>query len=212
VTIICIGGTTSHCGKTAMACLLLRAFPGWAAIKVTPCRPDEACPRGDDCSACRAPDERFEIITDQARLGLAGKDTARFLDAGAERVVWVRALLENLPEALESALVEVAGEPGVIVESTTAMQFLGGLHVMVTRTNQPDVKESARSAPPADIVAVNMTPAEIGNTLLDRDQADGHTFPVCAVLPPEHSVNRSFVEECFLRVRNLRNGSSLHAA
>jgi hypothetical protein len=34
-TIIAVGGFTSEVGKTTLVCDLLRAFPGWEAIKTT---------------------------------------------------------------------------------------------------------------------------------------------------------------------------------
>lgn len=191
---ICVGGTSSHCGKTALACLLLTALPGWAAVKVTTCRLDEACPRGDDCGACGAPESGYEVVTDRERLMLAGKDTARFIEAGTGPVVWLRALPEFLAEGLESALAQVAGAPGVVVESTTAIRYLGGLHIMVTQTGASDPKESARRcAGLIDLVAVNLRPEQVGSARQARVQTGVPTIPVCAVLSKDHAVNRRFL-------------------
>lgn len=210
--IICVGGTSSNCGKTSLVCMLLKALPGWAAVKVTPCRSEETCPRGHDCSACRAPESRYEIITDITDLGLEGKDTARYLDYGAKMVLWVRALPEFLPLALKSALEGIAEAPGVIIESTTAFQFLNGLHIMVTRSGISTLKESARlSSGNIDIVAVNLE-SEVAEaplrTLLFPDLT---SITVCALFPHEHPENRRFVDECLTRVGEL-DGNSNYAA
>jgi hypothetical protein len=85
--IICVGGTSSNSGKTSVVCMLLKMLPGWAVIKVTQCCTEEACPRGHDCSACRAPEARYEIVTDFNILNIEGKDTARYISQGADRVM-----------------------------------------------------------------------------------------------------------------------------
>ena len=127
MNMVCIGGLSSGCGKTSVACLLLKAFPGWAAAKVTPSRPDDVCPRGSHCDACRPPEGSYEVLFDAQIPERPGKDTSRFAEAGASRVAFVRALPGCLPAALEFTLAQLSGTPGVIVESTTAMPLVSGL-------------------------------------------------------------------------------------
>jgi len=210
--IICVGGTSSNCGKTAVVCMLLKALPGWAAVKVTPSRHEEVCPRGHDCSACRPPESRYEIITDTDILALEGKDTARYISCGTDKVMWVRALPEYLHEALDAAMGQISGSAGVIVESTTALQFIDGLHIMVTRTNTSSIKESAcRSAQNVDIVAMNMQSNELEMPTHPQLFTEAAFLPVCAILTPEHPTNCRFVEECLRRIGVL-DGSKNNAA
>lgn len=204
---ICVGGASSNCGKTELTCLLLKAFPGWAAIKVTPCRPDDVCLRGHECGACRAPSSGYEVVTDTDKLAMDGKDTARFLDCGASRVAWVRASQQYLPKSLESAYSVVSGAPGVIVESTTAMRLLSGLHILVVRQTGLEIKESAqRCMKSVDLLVVNLWPTEVEHCFLPiSSNTTAPSFAICAALGPEYPANHEFIGECRDRVRNFRD-------
>jgi hypothetical protein len=195
--LICVGGASSHCGKTAVAALLLRAFPGWAAVKITPSRPGEVCPHDQDCGACAPPDGDFEIIDDPAILAGRGKDTARFLEAGAERVLWIRALPESLPAALESALERLSEAPGVIVESTTAIPLLDGLKILVARGGVDEVKLSARRClDRIDLVALNVPTGRAAGDPSSLLRNTGRLVPVHPMLLPHDPANRAFIEAC----------------
>ncbi len=210
--IICVGGTSSNSGKTSVVCMLLKALPGWAVIKVTPCRAEEACPRGHDCSACRAPETRYEIVKDINILSLEGKDTARYTSYGAEKVMWIRALPEFLNEGLESAINRCSTLPGVIIESTTAFQFLKGLHIMVTQPESTSMKESARlSMQYIDVVAVNRAPSELDESAQTLLFPGITTIAVCAMLPNEHPHNQRFIEYCLDHI-DASDRSNGHAA
>lgn len=195
---ICIGSVSSGCGKTSVAELLLKAFPGWAALKVTPCRPDEACPSGRDCGACEPPADGFEIITDRNVLARPGKDTARLLKAGASRVIWVRSVPKSLSEALESALALLSDAPGVIVESTTAVPLFEGFRVVVTMNGAVEMKASAREALAcADLIALNLTDSRPSALAVPTDvESAAPVVSLRASLPPSDPANREFVEIC----------------
>jgi len=125
-------------------------------MKVTPSRPDDVCPRGQDCEACQPPDGPYYVAIDTDIGAFPRKDTSRFRDAGASHVAFVRALPECLPAALQSAFGQLSSLPGVIIESTTAMPLIDGLQIIVARQGQVEVKDSARAAAGlADILAVN---------------------------------------------------------
>jgi hypothetical protein len=89
---ILVGGETRKCGKTALVCAILRAFPGrrWLAVKVTPHRHSEENPEGGDT----------------ARYLRAGAAEARLVEAeGAEAA----ALVEELAREWSSCVVEGTG-------------------------------------------------------------------------------------------------------
>ncbi len=195
--LICIGGASAHCGKTAVAALLLRAFPGWAAIKVTPSLPDEICPHGQDCGACSPPDGPFAVIADPTAIARRGKDTALLLEAGADRVLWIRSLPESLPAALESALDQLSDAPGVIVESTTAIPLLNGLNVLVARGGVEEVKPSAlRCLDRIDLVALNVPTGHAAGDPSSLLRNTGRVIPVHPMLLPRDSANRAFIDVC----------------
>ncbi|MCX6345419.1 MAG: hypothetical protein NT018_10175 [Armatimonadetes bacterium] len=215
--LICVGGLSSGCGKTSVACLLLKALPGWGAMKVTPSRSDDVCPRGQDCEACQPPDgpyyvaidsdiperpEPVPIISGPVPI-VSGTDTSRFRDAGASHVAFVRALPECLPIALEYAFERLSDLPGVIVETTTAMPLIDGLRILVARQGRTEVKDSAHAVSGlADILAVNQDAASsVDGSSSDFPFAAGlptKRITVCACLPPEHSCNQDLIAECRL--------------
>jgi len=207
VKLICVGGCSSRSGKTSVACLLLKAFPGWAAMKVTPCRTDDVCPRGDDCGACRPPEGLYEVTIDAEIPARPRKDTGRLVEAGASHVAFVRALPKCLPAALESAMdrlvLSLSKEvPGVVIESTTAMPHINGLRILVAREGFSEVKDSARKAAPlVDLFVMNqdasslreVSAEDFPRTLRTRGKP---CVSVCAALGPEHPRNREFVSHC----------------
>ena len=110
--IIGVGGGHSGAGKTPVACLILRSFAGWGAIKYTKTR------------------LYASIIDDPEVLSEEGKDTRKFIDAGAAKVLWVKSpyseLGEVLPVALGGGLLlfgRVGGRAqGIVVEGNSAIE------------------------------------------------------------------------------------------
>lgn len=203
---IVVGGAWSSCGKTSVVELLLRALPGWSAIKVTPSRPDEVCPLGTCCGACAAPEGPFEVITDPAVLAQTGKDTARYMAAGASQVAWVRALPEALPAAMHAATAGFAPSPGVIVESTTLIPGSAGLRILVAASGRQDLKESAlRCAGAIDLLAINRMDPDAGSEHpLAAALAPRAVLAVRAVAPVDDPANAAFVAYCRARAAELR--------
>jgi hypothetical protein len=209
--LICVGGLSSGVGKTAVVCMLLKALPGWAAVKVVPSRTDDVCPRGHDCESCQPPEGPYDVAIDAEIAARAGKDTARFVEAGASHVAFVRALPERLPSALEAVLEQFFDAPGVVVESTTAMPLINGLRILVGREGWCEVKDSAAAVMGlVDLFVVNRE----GGDLPDRPAVDTplaaelpvKPITVCASLPPEHPSNQALIAYCR---RFLEQGSVL---
>src|SRR5918996_5703515 len=103
-TKIAISGTSSESGKTTLMCHLLRDLGGWEAIKVTRGH-YRSC--GKDPKACCV----SHLLSDQplVRSGrvenyTAGKDTARYWDAGAANVHWVIATDDQVEAGIKEAL------------------------------------------------------------------------------------------------------------
>lgn len=196
---ILVGGAWSTSGKTSVVELLLGALPGWAAIKVTPSRHDEVCPIGACCGACAPPEGPYEVIRDPAVLHQPGKDTDRFRVAGASAVAWVRALPEALPAALEEAMAGLAGVPGVIIESGSAIPLLSGLRVLVVRSSSALVKESAlATSGQLDALAVNQVEdvAALDPHPLVERLRPRRVLRVSALRPHDDPMNREFIDFC----------------
>ena len=144
--IIGVGGLTSDVGKTTLVCDLLRAFPGWEAIKTTKGH-YRSC--GKDPHACCV----SHLLTDEpvVRSGREatyeeGKDTGRYWDAGASNVHWLIATNSQVEQGTCLA-VERVKSPGVIIEGNSFTQFVRpNAFVMVSRESQREIKPSAKRA------------------------------------------------------------------
>jgi len=144
--VIGIGGFTSDVGKTTLMCELLRAFPGWEAIKTTRGH-YRSC--GKDPHACCV----SHLLSDEpvVRSGReatyeAGKDTARYWDAGASNVHWMIATDAQVEKGIREAIARVKS-PGVFVEGNSFAQFVRpDYFVMVRRSDNDKIKSSARRA------------------------------------------------------------------
>src|SRR5580765_8088107 len=103
-TVVAVGGFASNVGKTTLVCEMLRRLTGWEAIKLTKGH-YRSC--GKDPHACCV----SHLLSDQPLIQsgyektyTAGKDTARFWDAGAANVHWVIATEDQVREGILEAL------------------------------------------------------------------------------------------------------------
>ncbi len=142
--IIGIGGYTSNVGKTTLMCELLRAFPGWEAIKTTrghyrSCGKDpHAC-----CVSHLLGDEPL-IRSGRKATYEAGKDTGRYWDAGASNVHWVIATDAQLEKGIQQALAKVESA-GVFVEGNSFAEYVQtDCMLMVRREDDARIKKSAK--------------------------------------------------------------------
>jgi hypothetical protein len=127
-------------------CDLLRAFPGWEAIKVT---------RGHYRSCGRDPHTCCvsDLLSDEPviRSGrdqnyALGKDTGRYWDAGAANVHWVIVTDEQVERGIKEAVERVTA-PGVFIEGNSILEFIqADLVLMVSRASGGKIKGSARHA------------------------------------------------------------------
>jgi hypothetical protein len=162
--IIGVGGFTSEVGKTRLVCDLLRAFPGWEAIKTTRGH-YRSC--GKDPHACCVSDllgAEPLIRSGHEQTYEAGKDTGRYWDAGASNVHWVIVTDEQVEQGISNALSRVQ-TPGVFVEGNSFTKFVEpDFFVMVVRADEFKLKSTAREA-------LNKVSAYyISEALADRDR------------------------------------------
>jgi molybdopterin-guanine dinucleotide biosynthesis protein len=103
--IIGIGGGYSGAGKTSVVSLILRSFKGWGAIKYTK-------------TALYS-----SIVDDLAVISEEGKDTRKFLDAGAEKVLWVKSPYSELGDILPVAVGMLSHLQGIVIEGNSAIEI-----------------------------------------------------------------------------------------
>ena len=144
--IVGVGGFTSEVGKTTLLCELLRAFPGWEAIKTTRGH-YRSC--GKDPHACCVSDllEDEPVIRSGRELTYsAGKDTGRYWDSGAANVHWVIATDSQVEAGIKKVLSYVRA-PGVFVEGNSFTKFIEpDYFIMVIRPDALRIKTTAREA------------------------------------------------------------------
>ena len=148
--IIGIGGAHSGAGKTTYASLLLQHFKGWGAIKYTK--------TGLYAS----------VVDDLTTLSEDNKDTRRFLDSGAERVLWVQSPPLELGEVLPLAVEELSALKGIIVEGNSAIEFLvPDIIIFILGSDPSEIKAGAKSLlSKADVVV-----AEKGASVQVKERA-----------------------------------------
>lgn len=127
-------------------CELLRAFPGWEAIKTTrghyrSCGKDpHAC-----CVSHLLSDEPV-LRSGRAHTYTRGKDTGRYWDAGAKDVHWVIATDSQLEQGIKQALQCVTSE-GVFIEGNSFSEYVvADAMIMTIRESQRTIKRSAKRA------------------------------------------------------------------
>lgn len=142
--VIGIGGYTSNVGKTTLLCELLRAFPGWEAIKTT--RGHYRSCGKDPQTCCVSHLLAAEPVVRSGREATyeLGKDTGRYWDAGAANVHWLIATDDQVEKGISEALSRVTAQ-GVFVEGNSFARFVDvDFFVMVRRSDETKIKKSAR--------------------------------------------------------------------
>ncbi len=148
MAVVVIGGHTRNIGKTSVVAALIARLPHlhWTAFKITQFGHGFCTADGAPCD-CQTDEHTVAVSIE--RPGSAHyettTDSARFLEAGAERSFWVRTRIGNLAAALPRIRKEIAEAENVIIESNSIMGFLKpDLYLSVLDAGTADFKESAR--------------------------------------------------------------------
>jgi molybdopterin-guanine dinucleotide biosynthesis protein len=144
--VIGVGGFTSNIGKTTLMCELLKAFPGWEAIKTTRGHYRSCGKDPHACCVSHLLGEEPLVRSGREATYELGKDTGRYWDAGATNVHWLIATDNQIEKGIREALARVKS-PGVFVEGNSFAQFVhtDGF-VMVRHASENKMKSSARQA------------------------------------------------------------------
>lgn len=142
--VIGVGGFTSDVGKTTLMCELLKAFPGWEAIKTTRGHYRSCGKDPHSCCVSHLLSEEPLVRSGRAETYEAGKDTGRYWDAGASNVHWLIVTDNQVEKGIKQALAKVRA-PGVFVEGNSFSEFVHTDHfVMVRQAGNNKIKSSAR--------------------------------------------------------------------
>jgi molybdopterin-guanine dinucleotide biosynthesis protein len=143
--IIGVGGFASEVGKTTLVCELLRAFPGWEAIKTTRGHYRSCGKDPHACCVSHLLGEEPLVRSGREQTYERGKDTGRYWDAGAANVHWVIATDAQLGKGFQEALERVKA-PGVFVEGNSFAEYVKpDCMLMVKAADEARIKKSAKS-------------------------------------------------------------------
>ena len=137
--VVTVSGAQKGVGKTALAEILLKNLPGFAAIKITM----------TDLYTSVSEDERDIMIPDT--------DTFRMKKSGAEKVVWIKATEKLLQDAMEQALGKISNHKGVLIEGNSILEYINPtLAFFVVNSSIDNMKPSRiRALKKADICVIN---------------------------------------------------------
>jgi molybdopterin-guanine dinucleotide biosynthesis protein len=146
--VVAVAGCSSGVGKTEVVCRLLRALPGWGAIKASP----------------RARDGFRITVTESSS---SPGDSSRYRAAGAVRALWVESARALLGPALEAALLQIGDLPGVVVEGNSAAEAIRPhALLLVARAGRAEVKPAAlRLASRASWIVLNHPGGDTGGEI-----------------------------------------------
>ncbi len=190
MAVVVVGGHSRNIGKTSVVAGLIAAMPelGWTALKITQYGHGFCTADGAPCD-CQTDDHTMAVSAERPRALAPGEkltDTARYLQAGAERSIWVRTRVGRLAEAMGRVRRELSVGRHCIVESNSILGFLKpDLYLPVLDAGTADFKESARLfLDRADaVIAVERPLAPQWKGVADRLHAGKRRF---AVRPPAY--------------------------
>lgn len=164
---VLIGATGRNSGKTTLALQIIDSFkdkmPMVAFKLITIKNHGDICPRGGQgCGICKGLKGCFDIREEK---GTGTKDTMLLKKAGAQKVFLIRALKENIKEALEHALLLVPENTLILCESNSArLAVKPALFVMIQSSTDSVVKPTAKAV------------MEYADVILPQDEKAFSTF------------------------------------
>jgi hypothetical protein len=142
--LLVVGGQCRKVGKTALCVDLIRLMGDlpWTVVKITP-HTESSCPVGGVTCGCPQWEHTFSIREESSRS--AGKDTCRYLQAGAKTAFWVQTKAGCLANALAALKGVLEGARCVLIESDAVARFWQpDMFLMVLDPRRADFKPSAR--------------------------------------------------------------------
>lgn len=123
---VIVSGVTSGAGKTSLAVAVIRYLRERSAVsaaKLTVTHGDRGCPHGGKgCNVCSALGGDYQIISQRETIAQKGTDTARFLEAGAAKVLWGITRDLSIGAMWDEMARSFSLEECVVIESNTLAQ------------------------------------------------------------------------------------------
>lgn len=147
--LVSVCGATSNAGKTTTAENVIRALKAAGlpatALKVTRTHLGDACPRGvTTCGTCASLDQPFRLVTETLALAVPGKDTHRYMTAGADAVLWLLVHPSAMAAGIRAALGAVAAGHVVVAEGNSFRDFASADLTLLAWSRRFPPKSSSR--------------------------------------------------------------------
>ena len=141
--LLLISGTGQNSGKTTLACRLIARFAKQFPIIAIKISPNFHQPAPELPVIATA--EGFVIYEETQHN--TGKDSSRFLDAGATKVYFITATRDQQGKAMETLLRKIPAATPIICEAGGLHHFFKpALHIVTISKNKPPQKEIPGSA------------------------------------------------------------------
>lgn len=143
---IIIGASGRNTGKTEFACKLIEEHSKInriIGVKVTSIDKNEGrCPRGSkSCGVCDSLEGKY-TITEESNPATS-KDTSRMLQAGAEKVLWLKVDSRYIKTGFEALDKQIPGNAFAICESNSLRTVAEpGLFIVIRNKNDKSIKRS----------------------------------------------------------------------
>ncbi len=145
MALIVVGGNSRSVGKTSVVAGLIAAIPerNWTAVKIAQFGHGICASHGGECGCSSG--VLHEYVIDEERDRAGDSDTSRFLQAGAQRALWVRTRQGFLALAMPELRQQIEGAEDVIIESNSVMQYLRPeVYLAVLDPGTADFKPTAK--------------------------------------------------------------------
>lgn len=144
---VMIGSTGRNSGKTTLAIELIKKWKmnhKIIGLKVTTIHDEKGpCPRGGEgCGVCESLKENYEILEETNPH--SEKDTSLLLNAGSNRVFWLKAKRPYIEEGIRAFMAQCDPEALIICESNSLRHVVKpGMFIML-KSGEPSIKTSAK--------------------------------------------------------------------
>lgn len=147
--VVAVTGAASNAGKTTavetLIALLQKRGHRVTALKVTRTHEGNCPRRHPTCTTCEDLTGPFELITDPGRIQTPGKDTGRYVAAGADQVLWLLSQAKDMAAGLAHTFKHVPPDHVLIGEGNSFREHVSADVTIMSLGKTVRLKPSAEA-------------------------------------------------------------------